>query len=286
MWDYTDKVKEYFLHPKNVGVIENPDAVGDVGSISCGDALKLMLKIEEGTEKILDAKFQTFGCGSAIASSSVLTEMIIGRTIPEAEVITNQDIADFLGGLPKEKMHCSVMGKEALDAAIADYRGIDLKHIEEEEGPLVCQCFGIHEKFIEKTVTENDLRTVEDVTNYTKAGGGCQTCHPAIEDIIERVWKVKGQEVHVKEEVPRKKPSMTNLQKISLISETIEKEIRPALKQDGGDIELIDIDGNEVIVALRGQCSSCVSAYYTVESIEEKLREMVSPDIVIQLQSD
>ncbi len=286
MWDYTDKVKEYFLHPKNVGVIENPDAVGDVGSISCGDALKLMLKIEEGTEKILDAKFQTFGCGSAIASSSVLTEMIIGRTIPEAEVITNQDIADFLGGLPKEKMHCSVMGKEALDAAIADYRGIDLKHIEEEEGPLVCQCFGIHEKFIEKTVTENDLRTVEDVTNYTKAGGGCQTCHPAIEDIIERVWKVKGQEVHVKEEVPKKKPSMTNLQKISLISETIEKEIRPALKQDGGDIELIDIDGNEVIVALRGQCSSCVSAYYTVESIEEKLREMVSPDIVIQLQSD
>lgn len=286
MWDYTEKVKEYFLHPKNVGVIDNPDAVGDVGSISCGDALKLMLKIEEGSEKILDAKFQTFGCGSAIASSSVLTEMIIGKTIPEAESITNQDIADFLGGLPKEKMHCSVMGKEALDAAIADYRGIDLKHIEEEEGPLVCQCFGIHEKFIEKTVMENDLRTVEDVTNYTKAGGGCQTCHPAIEDIIEKVWKVKGQEVHVKEEIPRKKPSMTNLQKISLISETIEKEIRPALKQDGGDVELIDIDGNEVIVALRGQCSSCVSSYYTVESIEEKLREMVSPDIVIQLQSD
>ena len=286
MWDYTEKVKEYFLHPKNVGVIDNPDAVGDVGSISCGDALKLMLKIEEGSEKILDAKFQTFGCGSAIASSSVLTEMIIGKTIPEAESITNQDIADFLGGLPKEKMHCSVMGKEALDAAIADYRGIDLKHIEEEEGPLVCQCFGIHEKFIEKTVMENDLRTVEDVTNYTKAGGGCQTCHPAIEDIIEKVWKVKGQQVHVKEEIPRKKPSMTNLQKISLISETIEKEIRPALKQDGGDVELIDIDGNEVIVALRGQCSSCVSSYYTVESIEEKLREMVSPDIVIQLQSD
>lgn len=286
MWDYTDKVKEYFLHPKNVGVIESPDAVGDVGSITCGDALRLMLKIEKGTEKILDAKFQTFGCGSAIASSSVLTEMIIGKTIPDVEHISNQDIADYLGGLPKEKMHCSVMGKEALDAAIANYRGIDLKHIEEEEGPLICQCFGIHEKLIEKTVMENDLRTIEDVTNYTKAGGGCQTCHPAIEEIIERVWKAKGQEVHIKESESKKRPAMTNLQKISLISETIDKEIRPALNQDGGDIELIDINGNEVTVALRGQCASCVSAYYTAESIEEKLREMVSPDIIIQLQND
>ena len=286
MWDYTDKVKEYFMHPKNVGVLEDANAVGDVGSITCGDALKLMLKIEEGTEKILDAKFQTFGCGSAIASSSALTEMIIGKTVSEAEKITNQELADFLGGLPKEKMHCSVMGQEALEAAIANYRGIDLKVLEEEEGPLICQCFGIHERLIEKTVAENGLKTVEEVTNYTKAGGGCETCHPAIEDIIERVWKAKGQEVHVKEEKPVSKPAMTNLQKIALVTETIDKEIRPMLAQDGGDIDLIDISGNEVFVALRGQCSSCVSAAYTVEGIEEKLREMVYPDIVVKLQND
>lgn len=285
MWDYTDKVKEYFLHPKNVGVLEDANAIGDVGSITCGDALKLMLKIDEN-EKIVEAKFQTFGCGSAIASSSALTEMVVGKTVEEAEKITNQDIADFLGGLPKEKMHCSVMGREALEAAIADFRGIDLKIIEEEEGPLICQCFGIHEKLIEKTVMENDLRTVEEVTNYTKAGGGCETCHPAIEDIIEKVWKLKGQEVHVKEETAEKKPPMTNLQKIALITETIEKEIKPMLAQDGGDIELIDISGNEVLVALRGACSSCVSAYYTTEGIEEKLREMVYPDIVVKLQKD
>ncbi len=286
MWDYTDKVKEYFVHPKNVGVIENADAVGDVGSISCGDALKLMLKIDKETETILDAKFQTFGCGSAIASSSALTEMIKGMKVSDAEKITNQDIVDFLGGLPKEKMHCSVMGREALDAAVANYRGVDIKQIEEEEGPLICKCFGIHEKLIEKTVRENNLRTLEEVTNYTKAGGGCQTCHPAIEEIIEDVWKAKGKTVHVKENAPRKKPAMTNLQKISLITETIEKEIRPALAQDGGDIELLDVDGNVVIIALRGQCTSCVSAGYTIEGIEEKLREMVTPDIVVQLQSE
>ena len=286
MWDYTDKVKEYFLNPKNVGVIEDADAVGDVGSISCGDALKLMLKIDRDSQEILDAKFQTFGCGSAIASSSALTEMVIGKTVEEAEKITNQDIVDFLGDLPKEKMHCSVMGQEALEAAIADYRGIDLKKIEEEEGPLICRCFGIHEKLIEKTVMENSLKTIEEVTNYTKAGGACQTCKPAIEDIMERVWKLKGEESHVMEETANLKKVMTNLQKIALITETIEKEVRPVLAQDGGDIELLDIVGNEVVVALRGQCSSCVSAAYTIESVEEKLREMVWPDIVVRLQKD
>lgn len=286
MWDYTDKVKEYFMRPKNVGVIENANAVGEVGSITCGDALKLMLNVEEGTEKILDAKFQTFGCGSAIASSSALTEMVIGKTVKEAEKITNQDIADYLGGLPKEKMHCSVLGREALEAAIANFRGIDLKQLREDEGPLVCQCFGIHEKFIEKVVMENSLKTIEEVTNYTKAGGGCQSCHPAIESIIEKVWKEKGTYLLVKEEVPKHKPAMTNLQKITLITETIDKEIRPTLVQDGGDLELIDIVGNEVFIALRGQCASCISAAFTTESIEDKLREMVAPDIVVHLQSE
>lgn len=286
MWDYSDKVKEYFMHPKNVGVIEDADAVGEVGSITCGDALKLMLKVEEGTEKILDAKFQTFGCGSAIASSSALTEMIIGKTVKEAEKITNQDIADYLGGLPREKMHCSVMGREALETAIANYRGIDLKQMKEEEGPLVCQCFGIHEKVIERVVMENSLTTVEEVTNYTKAGGGCQSCHPTIEEIIERAWKEKGKYLHVREEAKQHKPAMTNLQKITLISETIDKEIRPNLMQDGGDLELIDIVGNEVFIALRGQCASCTSAALTTTSIEDKLREMVAPDIVVHLQND
>jgi NifU-like protein len=178
-----------------------------------------------------------------------------------------------------------VLGREALEAAIANYRGIDLKQLKEDEGSLVCKCFGIHEGFIEKIVQENSLKTVEEVTNYTKAGGGCQSCHPAIEDIIEKVWKEKGEYLHVKEEAPKHKPAMTNLQKIALITETIDKEIRPTLVQDGGDLELIDIAGNEVFIALRGQCAACSSAAYTTGSIEEKLREMVTPDIVVHLQN-
>ena len=127
---------------------------------------------------------------------------------------------------------------------------------------------------------------MEEVTNYTKAGGGCQSCHPAIEDIIEKVWKEKGKYLHVKEEAPKHKPAMTNIQRIALITETIDKEIRPTLVQDGGDLELIDVHGNEVFIALRRQCAACTSAAYTTERIEEKLREMVSPNIVVHLHSD
>lgn len=280
MWHYSDKVKEHFMNPRNVGEINNPDAVGEVGNIQCGDALKLMLKIDENG-KITDAKFQTFGCGSAIASSSALTEMIKGKTVEEAEKITNKDIAEFLGGLPEAKMHCSVMGTEALEIAISNYKGIDVKHEEEDEGRLLCTCFGVTEGKIEKAIRENNLKTAEEVTHYTKAGGGCGSCIPEIEDIIERVRKEMTQKTEVIEEKKDKK--LTNIQKIFLIKETIDREIREALKKDGGDIELIDVIDNKVKVALRGSCSTCPSANFTLRDwVQAKLREFVSEDIIVE----
>ena len=276
MWDYTEKVKEHFFNPRNTGVIENPDGMGEVGSLACGDALKLTFKL--GADgKIADARFQTFGCGSAIASSSALTELIKGKTLDEAEKITNQDIAEYLGGLPEQKMHCSVMGREALEAAIENYRtGGHIKH--QLEGRVVCTCFGVTEKVIRDVVKENNLTTVEQVTNYCKAGGGCGGCHAEIQKIIEQV---QGQPKAKKPPVPEKKP-LTNIQKIALIQQTLDQQIRPALQADGGDIELIDVDHNRVLVAFRGMCAQCkVSEFTMSEVVEKKLREFVSHDIVV-----
>ncbi|MDY6968219.1 MAG: Fe-S cluster assembly protein NifU [Spirochaetota bacterium] len=193
MWEYSDKVKELYTNPKNVGVIDNADAVGETGSITCGDALTLYLKIEDNI--IVDAKFQTFGCGSAIASSSALTEMVKGKTVEEAQKITNKDIVEYLGGLPEQKMHCSVMGKEALQKAIANWQGIEVLAEEDTEDRIVCQCYEITEKYIKKVISENNLETVEDITNYTKAGSGCSSCIPELKKILENSRKQSDLEI-------------------------------------------------------------------------------------------
>jgi NifU-like protein len=275
MWEYTDQVKEHFLNPRNVGEVEDPDGIAEVGSIACGDALKFTFKLDDN-QRIKEAKFKTFGCASAIASASALTEMVKGMTVDEAEKITNQDIARFLGGLPEEKMHCSVMGREALEAAIAHYKGIPERAV---EGQIVCECFGVTDREIERAIRENHLKTIEEVTNYTKAGGGCGNCHGAIQEILDRVRLEL-------ETTPTVKPRLSNIQKIRMIEETIEREIRPSLKHDGGDIELIDVVGNRVIVATRGACASCQASNMTLKNfVELKLRELVWPDLVVEEES-
>lgn len=272
MWEYTNKVKDHFLNPRNVGVIEDADGIGEVGSLACGDALTLYLKLDEN-ERIKDAKFQTFGCASAIASSSALTEMIKGLTLEEAKKITNENIADFLGGLPKEKMHCSVMGRDALEKAIANYRGEAEKKV---EGEIVCECFGVTDLEIERAVKENSLKTIEDVTHYVKAGGGCESCHEKIQEIIDASL---GKERPAKKKVIH----LTNIQKIKLIEETLAREIKPALKKDGGDIELVDVDGNNVLVKLRGTCATCSASQITLKHyVESKLRELVTPELLVE----
>jgi NifU-like protein len=275
MWEYTDKVQEHFLHPQNVGEIENPSGVGDVGSLACGDALKLTLKIDDD-ERIVDAKFKTFGCASAIASSSALTIMVTGMTVSEAEKVTNDDIADFLGGLPKEKMHCSVMGREALEAAIADYRGVVLPMA---EGEVVCECFGVTDLDVIRAIKESDLRSVEEITNFTKAGGGCGKCEDKLRDILQATIS-ESLVTPVQVEGPKR---MTTLQKIKKIEEVLEREIKPALKKDGGDIELVDVDGDFVMVSLRGACTSCAKSQTTLkEYVEKKLRELVLDTLIVE----
>ena len=302
MWDYTDKVMEHFHNPRNQGKItekqEGEEIVtGQVGSIACGDALKLHLKIDEASQTIKDATFQTFGCASAIASSSALTELLKGRKVDEAMKLTNKEIAESLGGLPEEKMHCSVMGQEALEAAIYTYKGIPLDTHEEDEGNLICRCFGVSDTKIKRIIRENDLTTAEQVTNYVKAGGGCSSCLPDIDDLIEEVTTEQKQ-IKVEQEksvevatamatakqdsTTQTKRTLTNLQKITLIQRVIDQEIRPILAEDGGDMELFDIEGDVVKVILKGACSGCASSTETLKlAIEATLQDRVLPTLTV-----
>jgi NifU-like protein len=281
MWDYSEKVKEHFYHPKNAGAVAGANATGDVGSLSCGDALRLTLRVDPETDTILDAGFQTFGCGSAIASSSALTEIIKGMTLDEALQVSNQDIADYLDGLPPEKMHCSVMGREALQAAVADYRG-ETWQDDHEEGELICKCFAVDAVMIENTIRANGLKTVEQVTHYTKAGGGCSSCHEGIEEILARVLAEQGEVFDPT--APPPLPAATGLsplQRIRRIEAAIES-IRPQLQRDGGNVELVDVTDTAVYVNMTGACSGCQMAALTLNGIQQRIMEELGQFIRVQ----
>ena len=281
MWEYSEKVLDHYRNPRNVGQIDDADIIGEAGSLACGDSLKLYIKLDG--EKIIDAKFQTFGCGSAVASSSILTEMIIGKTLDEVKKITNKDIADQLGGLPQQKMHCSVMGREALEDALKKYYGedsdewqeIEIGHEHHGEDKIICTCFNVTENQILEAIKVNGLKTVEEITNYTKAGGACGRCKSQIKTIIENYWK----------NTESKPIELTQTQKILKISKVIDQQISPQLQKDGGDIELVDIEGNKVIVKLTGMCSSCKNASMTLKNfVESILKEKVDPLIEVEQQ--
>lgn len=277
MWDYTDKVRDHYLHPRNVGEIEKPDGFGEIGNITCGDALRLTFKLDD-SGRIEDIKFKTFGCGSAIASASVLTEMCKGKTLSEVKQITNKSIADELGGLPKEKMHCSVMGEEALEAAIAFYEnGGKITPPPEKEGTVICICFGITDKEIIKAVTDNNCKTVDDITHYTKAGGACGKCKDSIQSIINTTLGLKSSE-------GKPKVKLTLIQKIDRIREVLKNDINPILASDGGSCELIDVENDIVTVRLQGHCSGCAFSSMTlITVVERKIKELVSNDLSIKL---
>ena len=342
MWDYSDKVKDHFFNPRNAGALDDANAVGEVGSLSCGDALKLMLKVDPESDVIQDAKFQTFGCGSAIASSSALTELVIGKTIDEARALTNQDIAEFLGGLPPEKMHCSVMGHEALTAAVAAWKGEALEDDDHEEGALICKCFAADAGMIERAIRTNKLTNLEMVTFYTKAGGGCSSCREPLEELLSDVnaamvaegliaaeeafvfgaapapqpkKKTTGfvipdmpptpapdprpepiaiQPIKVKpanaaklspapvvEPAPAAAPSGLSPAREAIIIARVIEEMRPIFQADGGDVILLDIEGNRVSVEMIGACSGCQIASLTLGGLRKRISEELGRDFIV-----
>lgn len=277
MWNYSETVKDHFFNPRNAKALEDANATGDVGSISCGDALRLTLKVNDETEIIEEAGFQTFGCGSAIASSSALTELIIGKTIAEAEQVTNQEIVNYLGGLPAEKMHCSVMGQEALEAAIANYRGIELVDDDHEEGKLICRCFAVDEGKITRAVQKHGLTTIEDVINYTKAGGACTSCHEKIEMVIDTVIAAK-QTPEATSSTQERIPvtPITSLPPTSGFTQKILQvigDLRPYLQADGGDVTLVKASENLIVVSLSGACTGCMMTDMTLGWLQQQISE-------------
>ncbi len=310
MWDYSDKVFDHFMNPRNVGVVENPDGVGEVGSMACGDALRLTFRLDEN-ERIAEAKFQTFGCGSAIASSSVLTEMLIGKTLQEASAITNEHIAEELDGLPREKMHCSVMGREALEAAMIDYykklgRGVPCDLI--KQSTIICHCFSVTKDTVKDAIFNHRLETIEDVTNHTKAGGGCKECHHDLGDLLRDCWDkiengqdtgtVAAQSPEAVEgtgglqslgSLPEKKAGPKPVDHepkdaamVARIQELMDQDIAPNLHRDGGDIEFVRFNDNRVYVRLTGSCAACRSSELTIKNVvEAQLHEFISEDLQV-----
>ena len=208
--------------------------------------------------------------------------MIIGKTVEEVKKITNKDIADELGGLPPEKMHCSVMGYEALEDALQGYDDMtDLDELRndayafEKKEKVVCTCFNITENIIWDAIKQNGLKTVDEITNYTKAGGACGKCKGLIQDILDTYY-------HKEKKEEEKQAVLSPAQKILKINSIIENQISPELRKDGGDITLVDIEGNNVLVKLRGKCSGCKNSHLTLKAfVETTLKETVSPDLVV-----
>jgi NifU-like protein len=302
-WEYSEKTKQLFMdavHGKpgtHLGEIENPDGMGEHGSIACGDAMKFTFRVKrhpnDPTQDVItEAKYLTFGCTSAIASSEALCDIIErGSYTPiTALKIRNSDIVEYLNGLPEQKIHCSVMGAEALEAAVfnwAQRRGVDLKSLgidmhdqETEEGRMVCKCFSLTEPYIIRKIRELNLRTIPQITNAIKAGGGCSSCHYApggLQDLLDQVWKGEPAAVSGAEASPlvsiqiREEAELSPYQFAKKVEKVIEEYVRPSLHMDGGDVEVVDIKGTLVYCTLRGACSHCIGASQTLKMMVERV---------------
>ena len=317
-WEYSEKTKQLFMdavHGKpgtHLGEIENPDGMGEHGSISCGDAMRFTFRVnrhptDPTQDVIAEAKYLTFGCTSAIASSEALCSIIEqGRYTPVTALkIRNSDIVEYLQGLPEQKIHCSVMGAEALEAAVfnwAQRRGVDLNSLgidihdqETEEGRIVCKCFSLTEPYIKRKIRELNLRSIPEITNAIKAGGGCMSCHHVpggLQDLLDQAWQGKPAPAPARSEpLPILKTDARDISEISpfqfakKVERVIDEYIRPALRMDGGDLEIVDIKGTLIYCRLKGACSGCMGAGQTLRMmVERNLKDQVDEKIrVIQV---
>ena len=311
-WEYSEKTRRIFMdavHGKpgtHMGEIENPDGFGEHGSIVCGDALRFSFRVSRHPtdplqDVITEARYLTFGCTSAIAASEARCTIIEqGQFTPiHALKITNQDIVRFLEGLPAQKIHCSVMGAEALESAVynwAQKRGVDLDrlgvHLQtkgEDEGRIVCKCFSLTEPYIRRKIKELNLRTIPDITNAIKAGGACASCHHApggLQDLLDEAWGRKPVSGGADSPQPPPPPAAvapggtSPFQLFKHIEQVVAQSIRPALQHDGGDIEVVDVKDNLVYCRLTGACAGCLGAQATLKMmVERTLKEEISEQL-------
>jgi NifU-like protein len=309
LWDaYSDKVTTLMNNPQHQGEItqEECDAnghkliVADFGAESCGDAVRLYWAVDPETDTIVNSKFKSFGCGTAIASSDVMTELCIGKTVKDAVKITNIDVEMALRddpdtpAVPPQKMHCSVMAYDVIKKAAGMYLGVDAESFEEEL--IVCECARVSLKTLQEVIRINDLKTVEEVTDYTKAGGFCKSCikpggHEEREyylvDILENTRKEMDQEKMAAAADAGSQgdfEGMTLVQRIHAIDSVIDESVRQFLVMDGGDMEVIDIKEADpyidVYIRYLGACSGCSSSTTgTLYAIESTLKEKLSDKI-------
>lgn len=312
-WEYSSKTQQLFMDAvqgkpgTHLGEVSDPDGLGEHGSIACGDALRFTFKVKKDPKDptkdiITEARYLTFGCTSAIASSEALCRLIEegGYTPITALKIKNENIVKYLEGLPKQKIHCSVMGAEALEAAVfnwAQKRGVDLKALgvelkseDSEEGEILCQCFSLSEPFIRRKIKEMGLKTIPAVIEAIKAGGACMSCHHqpgGLQDILDEIWDQNtalGEEEAPKaQEKPDAAASPYKFAK--LVEKSMDDYIRPMLQKDGGDIEIVDIKNNAVYCELKGACSNCPGSAQTLKlTVESILKDRVDENIrVIQV---
>lgn len=307
IWDeYSQKVQDLMNNPKHMGELTEEDAaktntkliIADFGAESCGDAVRLYWLVDESTDIIKDAKFKSFGCGTAIASSDTMAGLCIGKTIDEAVKITNLDVEFAMRdnpdtpAVPPQKMHCSVMAYDVIKQAAANYKGISPEDFEDEI--IVCECARVSLGTIKEVIRLNDLKTVEDITRYTKAGAFCKSCVKAgghekrdfyLVDILAQTRAEMDRQRLEKAENSDNFDELTMVKQLKIIEEKLDEEIRPMLHMDGGDLEVIDLqkggDGMiDLYIRYLGACSGCSSGSTgTLFAIENILQEQVSSSI-------